>query len=83
MKRCSREKCLIQSQQDKADALATSPAALSANVRKGSDLLSEVMAEDSRTTRIGLSARSPQSRRDVGEVAFAQTLSSTPKRTDT
>ena len=33
-----------------------SPTALSANVRKGSDVLSEVLAEDSRATRIGLSA---------------------------
>jgi hypothetical protein len=56
MKRCSRQKWLIKSQQDKADAVSTSPTALSANVRKGSDVLSEVLAEDSRATRIGLSA---------------------------
>jgi hypothetical protein len=56
MKRCSQEKWLAKSQQDKADAVATSPSALSANVRKGSDVLSEVLAEDSRATRIGLSA---------------------------
>ena len=56
MKRCSREKWLTKAQQDKADALATSPTVLSANVRKGSDVLSEVLAEDSRRTRIGLSA---------------------------
>ena len=56
MKRCSRQKWLVKSQQDKADAVATSPNALSANVRKGSDVLSEVLAEDSRETRIGLSA---------------------------
>ena len=56
MKRCSREKWLTKAQQDKAEALATSPTALSANVRKGSDVLSEVLAEDSRRTRIGLSA---------------------------
>jgi len=36
--------------------VVTSPTALSANVRKGSDVLSEVSAEDSRETRIGLSA---------------------------
>jgi hypothetical protein len=29
---------------------------MSANVRKGSDVLSEILAEDSRETRIGLSA---------------------------
>lgn len=56
MKRCSREKWLVKSQQDKADAVATSPSALSADVRRGSDVLSEVLAEDSRATRIGLSA---------------------------
>src|SRR2546422_3115375 len=56
MKRCSRQKWLTKSQQDKADAVVTSPSALSANVRKGSDVLSEVLAEDSRATRIGLSA---------------------------
>jgi hypothetical protein len=55
MKRCSREKWLVKSQQDKADALVTSPTALSANVRNGADVLSEVLAEDSRETRIGLS----------------------------
>ena len=56
MKRCSREKWLSKAQHDKADAIEQSPAALSANVRKGSDVLSEVLAEDSRATRIGLSA---------------------------
>ncbi len=56
MKRCSRQKWLAKAQQDKADAVAMSPTALSANVRKGSDVLSEVLAEDSRETRIGLSA---------------------------
>ena len=56
MKRCSRQKWLVKSQQDKADAMVTSPAALSANVRKGCDVLSEILAEDSRATRIGLSA---------------------------
>ena len=56
MKRCSRQRWLVKAQQDKADAVAMSPTALSANVRKGSDVLSEVLAEDSRETRIGLSA---------------------------
>jgi hypothetical protein len=56
MKRCSRQKWLVKSQQDKADAVVTSPAALSAPVRTGSDVLSEILAEDSRETRIGLSA---------------------------
>jgi len=56
MKRCSREKWLPKARQDKAHAVVTSPSALSANVRKGSDVLSEILAEDSRETRIGLSA---------------------------
>src|SRR5207248_6153750 len=56
MKRCSRQRWLVKSEQDKADAFVTSPTALSANVRTGSDVLSEVLAEDSRATRIGLSA---------------------------
>jgi hypothetical protein len=56
MKRCSREKWLAKAQQDKADAVTMSPAALSADVRKGSDVLSELLVEDSRATRIGLSA---------------------------
>jgi len=56
MKRCSRQKWLAKSQQDKADAVAMSPSALSANVRNGSDVLTEILAEDSRETRIGLSA---------------------------
>lgn len=56
MKRCSREKWLVTSERVKADAVATSPTALSANVRKGSDVLSEILREDSRETRIGLSS---------------------------
>ena len=61
MKRCSREKWLVKSQQDKANAIAKSPTALSADVRKGSDVLNEALAEDSRATRLGLSAAAPQS----------------------
>jgi hypothetical protein len=56
MKRCSRQKWLVKSQKDKAAAAVTSPTALSANVRNGSDVLSEILAEDSRETRLGLSA---------------------------
>ena len=56
MKRCSRQKWLVKSQQDKAEAIAMSPTALSANVRDGADVLSQTLAEDSRETRIGLSA---------------------------
>jgi len=61
MRRCSREKWLVKSQQDKANAIAKSPTALSADVRKGSDVLNEALAEDSRATRLGLSAAAPQS----------------------
>jgi hypothetical protein len=56
MKRCSRQKWLVKSQQDKANAVVMSPTALSANVRNGSDVLSEILEEDSRETRLGLSA---------------------------
>lgn len=56
MKRCSREKWLVKSQQDKAAALTAASNALSANVRKGADVLSEILEEDSRETRMGLSA---------------------------
>jgi hypothetical protein len=56
MKRCSREKWLAKARQDKADAVAMSPTALSADVRKGADVLSDVLADDNRATRIGLSA---------------------------
>jgi hypothetical protein len=56
MKRCSREKWLVKAQHDKADAALTSPTALSANVRNGCDVLSEVLADDSRETRLSLSA---------------------------
>lgn len=56
MKRCSREKWLVKAERDKADAVATSRSALSANVRKGADVLSEILEEDSRETRISLSA---------------------------
>jgi hypothetical protein len=69
MKRCSRQKWLAKAQQDKADAVATSPTALSANVRKGSDVLSELLADDSRATRIGLSAAARKA---------AETLAKTP-----
>lgn len=56
MKRCSREKWLVKSQQDMAEAILTSSTALSADVRKGCDVLTEILEDDSRETRIGLSA---------------------------
>ena len=54
MKRCSRQKWLAKAQQDKADAVVSSPSALSANVRKGSDVLSEILAEHGKETKLGL-----------------------------
>jgi hypothetical protein len=52
MKRCSREKWLVKYEQVKADAVAMSPTALSANVRTGADALANALAEDSQATRI-------------------------------
>ena len=69
MKRCSRQKWLVKSQQDKACAIEQSPAALSANVRKGCDVLSEVLAEDSRATRLDLSAAA---RKAAGHLAASK-----------
>ena len=74
MKRCSREKWLAKAQQDKADAVATSPIALSANVRKGSDVLSEVLAEDSRATRIGLSAAARKAAETLAKMPGAKVI---------
>jgi hypothetical protein len=74
MKRCSREKWLTKAQQDKADALATSPTVLSANVRKGSDVLSEVLAEDSRATRIGLSAAARKAAETLAKMPGAKVI---------
>jgi hypothetical protein len=52
MKRCPREKWLVKSEQVKADAVAKSPTALSANVRSGADALATALAEDGQATRI-------------------------------
>jgi len=74
MKRCSRQKWLVKSQQDKADAMVTSPAALSANVRKGCDVLSEILAEDSRATRIGLSAAARKAAETFAKMAGVKVI---------
>jgi hypothetical protein len=74
MKRCSRQKWLAKAQQDKADAVATSPSALSANVRKGSDVLSEVLAEDSRATRICLSAAARKAAETFAEMPGSKVI---------
>jgi len=55
MKRCSHEKWLVKSQQDKTDAIVTFPWALSANVRKGADVLADVLATRKGETKLHLS----------------------------
>src|SRR4030095_13522293 len=55
MKRCSREKWLVKHDQDKADAIARSPHALSANVRKGADVLADVLVTRKGETKLHLS----------------------------
>ena len=67
MKRCSREKWLIKSQQDKADAIVTSPSALSANVRKGADVLADVLATRKHETKLHLSKYSVEASQKAAE----------------
>ena len=55
MKRCSREKWLVKSQHDKAEAILTSSTALSANVRNGADVLADVLATRKGETKLHLS----------------------------
>jgi hypothetical protein len=55
MKRCSREKWLVKAQQDKADAVVTSPRTLSANVRTGADALAHALAERRQESVVHLS----------------------------
>jgi hypothetical protein len=55
MKRCSRQKWLVKAQQQKANAVATSPTALSANVRTGADALAETLNERRDKSRLHLS----------------------------
>jgi hypothetical protein len=68
MKRCSRQKWLVKSQQDKADAVVTSPSALSANVRKGADVLSELLADNSKRSKIGFSKASVKAAEHFAEL---------------
>jgi hypothetical protein len=68
MKRCSREKWLAKAQQDKADALVTSPSALSANVRKGADVLIELLADNSKRSKIGFSKASVKAAEHFAEL---------------
>jgi hypothetical protein len=74
MKRCSREKWLVKSQRDKADAALTSPTALSAKVRKGSVVLNEILEEDSRETRIGLSAAARKAAETLAKMSGSKVI---------
>ena len=56
MKRCSREKWLVKAQQDKADALATSPSALSATVRTRADTLANALSDESCAIRMNVAS---------------------------
>jgi hypothetical protein len=67
MKRCSREKWLVKSQQDKADAIATSPNTLSANVRKGADVLADVLATRKGETKLHLSKYALEASQEAAE----------------
>jgi hypothetical protein len=78
MKRCSRQKWLVKAERDKADAVATSPSALSADVRKGSDVLSEILEEDSRETRIGLSAAARKAAEALAKMPGSKVIKHAP-----
>jgi hypothetical protein len=56
MKRCSREKWLAKSQQDKADADATCPTALSATVRTRADILANALSDESCAIRMNVAS---------------------------
>src|SRR5215469_5344020 len=56
MKRCSREKWLVKAHQDKANAIATPPSALSANVRSGADVLATALYDESRARRMNVAS---------------------------
>jgi len=56
MKRCSREKWLVKAQQDKANAIATPPSALSANIRSGADVLANALYDESRAKRMNVAS---------------------------
>jgi hypothetical protein len=68
MKRCSRQKWLVKAKKDKADAVMTSPSALSANVRKGADVLSELLADNSKRSKIGFSKASVKAAEHFAEL---------------
>ena len=67
MKRCSREKWLAKAKQDKADAIAMFPTALSANVRKGADVLADVLATRKGETKLHLSKYALEASQEAAE----------------
>ena len=67
MKRCSREKWLVKAKQNEADAIATSPTALSANVRKGADVLADVLATRKGETKLHLSKYALEASQEAAE----------------
>ena len=67
MKRCSREKWLVKAQQDKADAIVMSSTALSANVRKGADVLADVLATRRAETKLHLSKYAVEASQEAAE----------------
>jgi hypothetical protein len=67
MKRCSREKWLVKCQQDKADAVQMSSSALSANVRKGADVLADVLATRKHDTKLHLSKYTVEASQEAAE----------------
>src|SRR6266536_292779 len=79
MKRCSREKWLVQSQQDKAEAVLTSPTALSAKVPMSSARFWQRIVEQLGSGCQPLPEKPPTHSRKC----LAQRLSSTPRRIGT
>jgi hypothetical protein len=67
MKRCSRKKWLVKAKQSEADAIAVSPTALSANVRKGSDVLADVLATRKHDTKLRLSKYAVEASQEAAE----------------
>src|SRR5262245_51140719 len=67
MKRPSREKWLVKSEQVKADAVAMSPTALSANVRRGADVLADVLATRRAETKLHVSKYAVEASQEAAE----------------
>jgi hypothetical protein len=67
MKRCSREKWLAKSEQVKADTVAMSPAALSANVRSGADALAQTLTERRHNSALHLAKYAEQAGKNLAK----------------